>query len=242
MSMAMIHGLYNSYAAQNANSSTMKREADNRTKAAEEGSRGSGLKEPQLSKAAQNLLEKLKNTYDNMDFMVMGEGDDPKELLSRGTKEISVIFSSEELERMAADEKVEKKYMGRVHNALRMSDEINKKFGFGSAFGKDSGKGEITKIGISFNQDGTTTLFAELEQSSAKQRERIEEGREKRAEEQEASVKKEHEDYKKKDAPVKKTTVEAASEEELFEKIAAVDWKQVQEERKMTGGKFDLSV
>lgn len=53
--------------------------------------------------------------------------------------------------------------MGRVQGALRMSDEINKKFGYESAFGKNGGNGEITKIGISFNSDGTTSIFAELE-------------------------------------------------------------------------------
>ena len=93
--------------------------------------------------------------------------DEAKDALSRGTKEVSVLFSSEELEKMASNEKYEKEYMDRVQGALRMSDEINKKFGFESAFGKDGSNSEITQIGIFFNSDGTTSFFAELEKSSA---------------------------------------------------------------------------
>ena len=52
-----------------------------------------------------------------------------------------------------------------------MSDEINAQFGFERAFGKTNGiensadtDTKITKFGISFNSDGTTTFFAELEE------------------------------------------------------------------------------
>ena len=46
------------------------------------------------------------------------KGDNAKDILSRGTKEVSVIFSSSELEKMASDEKYEKEYMERVQGAL----------------------------------------------------------------------------------------------------------------------------
>ena len=41
-----------------------------------------------------------------MDFMVadFDKGDNAKDILSHGTKEVSVIFSSSELEKMASDE------------------------------------------------------------------------------------------------------------------------------------------
>ena len=52
-----------------------------------------------------------------------------------------------------------------------MTDEINAQFGFERAFGKTNGgvdaDTKITKFGISFNSDGTTTFFAQLEKSSA---------------------------------------------------------------------------
>lgn len=48
-----------------------------------------------------------------------------------------------------------------------MSDEINAQFGFERVFSKTNGNADtdtkITKFGISFNSDGTTTFFAELE-------------------------------------------------------------------------------
>ena len=160
--------------------------------------------ELKLSEKAQKLLEKLRKAYGNMDFMVLTPGGDAKALLAGSTKEISVIFSAEELEKMASNEKYEKEYMDRVQGALRMSDEINKKFGYESAFGKNGSNGEITKIGISFNSDGTTSIFAELEKLSANQKERIEKAREE-----------------------KRTTVQANSMEDLMEKIREVDWNTI---------------
>lgn len=180
MSMTVNHSLYNSYSAQNTDADMKKKETESRTKETGVKKQDSELKQPQLSQAAQKLLEKLCKTYSDMDFMVADfkNADEAKAALSRGTKEVSVLFSSDELEKMASDEKYEKEYMSRVQGALRMSDEINRKFGFGSAFGKDGGNSEITKIGISFNSDGTTAFFAELEKSSASQREHIDKARE----------------------------------------------------------------
>ncbi len=49
-----------------------------------------------------------------------------------------------------------------------MSDEINAQFGFERVFGKTNDNADtdtkITKFGISFNSDGITTFFAELEE------------------------------------------------------------------------------
>ena len=59
-----------------------------------------------------------------------------------------------------------------------MTDEINAQFGFERAFGKTNDNADadtkITKFGISFNSDGTTTFFAQLERSSASQKEYLE--------------------------------------------------------------------
>lgn len=51
-----------------------------------------------------------------------------------------------------------------------MSEEINAQFGFERAFGKTTEIGnsidsdmKITKFGISFNSDGSTSFFAQLE-------------------------------------------------------------------------------
>ena len=68
--------------------------------------------------------------------------------------------------------------MHSIEGTLRMTDEINAQFGFERAFGKTDDNADadtkITKFGISFNSDGTTTFFAQLEKSSASQKEYLE--------------------------------------------------------------------
>lgn len=172
-----------------------------------------------LSQKAQALLEKLQKTYKNMDFMAADykNGTEAGDILSRGTKEFSVLFSTEELEKMASDEKYEKEYMAKVQGAVRMSDQINKQFGFESGFGKDAEGIRLTRVGMSFNSDGTTTLFASLEKQGDK---------------------KDH----KGAAGTKKTTVEASSQEELIRKLRNLDWSKVKEEKKSEGDRFDFTI
>lgn len=245
MSMSAIGGLYNNYTTQNVNDKAKKKEVEN-SKRTDSKAQSGEVKKPQLSTAAQKLLEKLQKTYHNMDFMVYEDGQDAKELLSQGTKEISVLFSSDELEKMASDEKCEKEYMNRLQGALRMSDEINKKFGFKSVFGEESAGAQISKIGFVFESDGKMTIFAELEKSSAMQGERIEKAREeKRAErkESEKRAEKEIQSYSQSSADTKRASVQADSLEELIKKITEIDWDAVRAEKTPeSGGKFDFSV
>jgi len=177
-------------------------------------------------------LEKLRKTYSDMDFMVadFDKGDDAKEILSRGTKEFSVLFSSEELEKMASNEKYLQEKLQGVEGAVRMSEQINKQFGFESAFGKTANNGGITKIGISFNDDGTTTFFAELEKANAQQRERLENAKEKKIAEKWSSD------------DTKKVAVQADSIEELIEKAEAVDWSKVNKTENSEGSRLDFLV
>lgn len=211
---------------------------DVKNRRADEASRTDKTKQPQLSRRAQKLLEKLRKTYGNMDFMVadFDNGEDAKAILSRGTKEFSVLFSSEELEKMASDEKYEQEYMERIRGAVRMSEQINAENGFGSAFGKDGEDSRITKMGVAFNKDGTMTYFAELEKMSEKQQERIEKAREERAEADS------NRGTRVINPIIKKTTVQASSAEELLKKISEIDWSKVNEERKEEGNRFDFSI
>ncbi|MBD5537724.1 MAG: hypothetical protein HDQ99_21130 [Lachnospiraceae bacterium] len=237
---------YSNYASSYANATNSKKQVAEGKETTQTGSIG----EAGLSKNAQALLEKLRKNYSEMDFMVadFDKGDNAKEILSRGTKEVSVIFSSSELEKMASDEKYEQEYMERVQGAVRMSERINREFGFTSAFGEKTGNGEISKIGISFNSDGTTSFFAELEKSSAKQRERIEKVREekrvaKKEQEKRAEKEKFENRYLREDTSVKRTTVQADSMEELLEKVRGVDWDSVKaENRPQSGGRFDFTI
>lgn len=236
MSMTVNNSLYSNY----ADTGMKKSEAPAKTRA-EETKTKNETGQPQLSKAAQKLLEKLRNTYSDMDFMVADfqNAEEAKAAIARGTKEVSVLFSSEELEKMASDEKCEKEYMDRVKGALRMSDEINRQFGFESAFGKNSGT-EITKIGISFNADGTSSLFAELEKSSANQKEHIQKMQEEKRAEKKEDAKKQKERL---EGSVKRTIVQADSMEELLKKIRETDWSKIRPENEIqAGGKFDFSI
>lgn len=193
---------------------------------------GKESKAPALSTAAQKLLKELQKTYKNMDFIVADYETDEEaaEYLSRGTSEYSALLSTDELEKMAADESVKKKNMEILDGAVEKLDEMKAQLGE---------KGEdVTRIGISIGKDGEVSFFAELEKNSEKQRERIEKNREeKRAEEAET------EKYMQGGRPGKRTTVFASSVSELAEKIAQVDWENVKEERQdLSGQRFDFTV
>lgn len=202
--------------------------------------------ESKLSSEAQEFLKNLRKQYGDYDFFVGNSTDDLKALVKSGSKEFSVIFSNAELERMASDEKYAQEKLQSLEGAVKMSEQINQQFGFERGFGKgNAASTQITKIGIVFQDDGTTKFFAELKKSSAKQSERIERIREeKRAEKrEEGKVKKEIQNYAKSGADARHTTVQANSMEELFEKISAIDWNTVKSEKiPERGGKFDFSI
>ena len=96
----------------------------------------------------------------------------------------------------------------------------------------------IDSCGISFNSDGTTTFFAQLEKSSASQKEYLEKLQEKKAAEKKEAKKKEQ----SKQTEVRKTTVQANSKEELLDKIKNIDWDSIKPEENKIGGRFDFSI
>ena len=222
--MIKTDGYYNAANYYNAAAQTKQKEKTqtNRKDANAKTQNASSVK---LSEKAQDMLEKLRKKYKNMDFMAVDfeKEDEVKSVLSHGTKEFSVLFSSDELEKMASDEKYEKEYMNRIEGAVHMSDQINRRFGFESASGENDT--QIMKIGIGLQKDGSTTFFAELEKSSAMQRERIEKAQE------------------EKRTNRKRTTVQADSIEELLKKIKEVDWNTIKaEDETVSGSKFDFSI
>lgn len=200
------------------------------------GAAGESRKAPALSKAAQNLLKELKKSYKNMDFIVADFETDEEaaDLLSRGTAEYSALFTPEELEKMAADEDVKKKNLGILDNAVSKLDEMKTQLG--------DKADDITRMGISFGDDGEVSFFAELEKNSEKQRERIEKQRENKKEN--ATDRAEAAEYLAHGKSTgKRTTVFASTVEELAEKISQVDWSTIKEERQNpTGQRFDFTV
>ncbi|MBO6133728.1 MAG: hypothetical protein J6P05_05275 [Lachnospiraceae bacterium] len=195
----------------------------------------------QLSDKAKDLLESLKKKYGNMDFFIAktDSEEEASEIMSRGTKEFSVLLDPDELEKMAEDEEEANRVYGILDNAGSAMEEIR------TSLGDDAD--QITRIGFSFDSEGKVSYFAELEKMSEKQQERIEKSIEDRKaakkEAEKADEKKAAE--KLKSDKVKRTRVEASSIEELTEKIKNVNWDEIEAERKlppMAGAKFDLSI
>ena len=174
--------------------------------------------EHKLTDKAKKYLESLRKQYGDYDFIIADKGDDYKGLVKQSDKEFSVVFSSAELERMANDEKYASEKLGQVQTAVRMSDKINEQFGFERAWGKDAGNGlALSKMAVSFDDDGKMSIFAEFEKASEKQNERLEKIREKRTEEKKAAEKRAEKDNIKTQS--QRVEIEADSVEELWEKI-----------------------
>lgn len=192
----------------------------------------------ELSDKAKKLLEQLRKTYGNMDFMVADyeSEEEAAKYLSRGTKEYSVLIEPELLEEMASDEETKEKYLGILNDATDKLSKMKEQLG--------DKKDEVIHMGVSVGKDGTVSYFAELEKVSEKQRERIEKARE---EKKEAAKEEEKEAAgavgKSISGKAKKTTVKASSVEELLEKIRNVDWSTVKSgEMTESGSRFDLKV
>ena len=193
---------------------------------------GENGKAPVLSKEAQKLLKELQKSYGNMDFIVADYKTDGEAsaLLSRGAKEYSALFTPEELEKMAADEDVKKENLKVLDGAVSKLEEMKGQLG--------DKADDIARVGIAIDDKGQATFFAELEKNSEKQRERIEKQREEKKE-----VKKSGKQETEYQTGGKRTTVYASTVEELAQKISAVDWNAVKEERQNAAGKrFDFTV
>lgn len=178
-----------------------------------------------LSDKAKRLLQQLRNTYGNMDFMVADyeSEEEAATYLSRGTKEYSVLIEPDVLEEMAADDKAKDKYLGMLNDATDKLADLKNQLG--------DKKDEVTHMGVSIGKDGEISYFAELEKVNEKQRERIEKAREDKKED------------KAKQDSVKRTKVQADSVEELLEKIKNVDWTKIKsEDAKESGSRIDYSV
>lgn len=175
--------------------------------------------EQKLSPKAQGYLDSLREKYGDYNFVVSNDMDTTKTLGS--DKEYSVMFTTEELEKMAADEEYAGKVMGQVGKAVDMLKSVSE---------KDLGEGvQFSQLGVSFDSEGNMKMFAQLEKLTAEHQQRLAEASEKRAEEQkEAQAEKTVEDG----MPVvfKSADVEAANAEELLTKIFGIKWDEIPEE------------
>lgn len=218
-------GIYDSY-VNNYHSYETTAQSGTQKTAAGKASETANTKSVELSKEAKDLLKELQQKYGNMDFIVgdYETDDEAMSYLARGTKEYSVLMSAEELEKMAKDSSAKKEGMNKIESARNQLAYMQTQL-------KESGE-DVKKLGVVFEKDGTTTLFASLEKVNEQQRERQEEAREAKRAEKSAS----NSLYNR----TKETTVKAKTTEELLEKIRNVDWSSVEEKLvPASGSKFD---
>ena len=189
-------------------------------------------KEVQLSDKAKALLEELKQKYGNMDFFIADYSTDEEaqSYLSRGTKEYSVLIDPATLEAMAADEETKTKYTDMIDKATSQIADIKEQL-------EDEGT-EVKRIGITFNDDGSMSMFAELEQISERRREAIEKAHEKK------EGRNLWDGILPPDDKVKRTVVTANTVEDLISQIKGVNWDDIEavDARPAIGSKFDFSL
>lgn len=200
----------------------------------------------ELSAKAKRLLEELKHKYKNMDFMVADYDteEEAASYLSRGTKEYSVLFDVDELEKMASDETVKAQNLEVLDGVADKFADLKEQLG-------DAAK-DVTHLGIAIDNSGNVSYFAELEQNSARQREWIEKTRadkkeqareDKKAQEEELREKWSHKGDELPPGYTRKTRVSADSIEALADGIKAVDWSKIPAVKENeTGSRFDFTV
>lgn len=221
-------GSYDTY-VNNYRSYDVSAQAGTQRTATDKTDGASAAKSVELSKDAKNLLKELQQKYGNMDFIV-GEFETEEEAasyLARGTKDYSVLMSAEELEKMASDQSAKKEGMDKIESARNQLAYLQTQL-------QDSGD-EVKKLGVVFEKDGTTTLFASMEKANEQQRERQEAAREAKRTEKSGTGASDSA-YNR----TKTTTVKAKTTEELLEKIRNVDWDSVEEKTvPAAGSRFD---
>lgn len=194
----------------------------------------------QLSDKARALLQELKKTYSNMDFMVADyeSEEEAASYLGRGSKEYSVLIDPEELERMASDDDVKERNLSILDNAVGKLDEMKNQLG--------DRENEVVRMGISIGKNGEVSYFAELEKASERQKEFVDRIRENRKEEaKETDARADSRIYSRYDYEhSKRTTLYASTAEELLDKIKNVDWDDIREETSIPapGGRLDFTI
>ncbi|WP_026836059.1 DUF6033 family protein [Eubacterium xylanophilum] len=198
-----------------------------------------------LSKEASEYLSNLKKKYADYDIFVQEDKDN-----SQPTKEFSVYFSAEELEKMAKDEGYAKDKLNAMETAVRMSKKINEMFGAGED-GFNSEGVSLESISVTVDDNGVSKFFAEMRKVNEQQFERIKKAREKKAKEEKAKEAKEEKAEKEAkmaeknenvEYTVKTARIEAFSEEEFLDKISKIDWNNIPDELVRPGNEMDLTV
>ena len=206
------------YGSQNVFDGKVEKQNKSESVAKAKGNSASSSGEVKLSAKAQKFIDSLRKKHGDFDFIVADKTDDVKSLVGQSDKEFSVVFSKEEIEKMARDEDYAFQKLHAVDTAVEMSQRINEQFGFERAWDlKSEEAGILNKISYSFDDNGLMKIFAEIEKSSPNNSE---------------------------GNPffVRKAMIEASNEDDLIAKIAGIDWSKLPDELKETGSKVNYSV
>ncbi len=201
-------------------------------------------KESGLSEKAQKLLNRLRATYTNVDFMVADSdsGEEADSILSQYTREYSVLLTTDEIEKMASDEQFEKEYLSQIETAIKVTDNIIEQYDISGSFESKGGYSVVSKYGVMVDANGKATLFADLNKLSEAQKEYLEKHlekvkEEKKEEEKEAKAEAEDEIM---DEPVEKSIrIYASNIHELLDKIKDLNWDEVEVDKSVVGVNFD---
>lgn len=166
---------------------------------------GKTVGSPELSEKAQKYYEQLRKKYNNYDFILVSEDKkaEAEANISRYTNsnKTVVLINTDKIEKMAEDADYRKKYEGIISGASAQIQQLRSKLL------KSKTAPKVKTFGISFNEEGITSLFAVIDKSLEAQKERIKEKKEeKKAEEKKAA---------KEDL----ITVKAGTADELLQKI-----------------------
>lgn len=125
-----------------------------------ENSRKTGT--TQLSDAAKSLLKDLQKKYGNMDFIVARyeTEEEAASYLARGSKEFSVLIDPDELEQMAEDPEVCKQYTDQLDSAVEQLENMKEQI--------QLEEGDVLHLGVSVDQYGVKSFFADIEKANAK--------------------------------------------------------------------------
>ena len=91
--------------------------------------------EKALSDTAKDYLSDLRKQHEDTDFIVTGEGDDEAKLAKASKKELTVVLSGEEVERMATDEDYAKQQLHSMETTWRMNESIMQQNGYTRGYG-----------------------------------------------------------------------------------------------------------
>lgn len=197
-----------------------------------------------LSDKAKSLLGKLREQYGDYGFAVAGSNSEFTSMRGASDKEYTVIFTADELEKMAEDDDYAAEQMKQVESLIDMAGKLEEDDEFQTKLDELAKKGYILQnLSISMNSEGGVDVFAELEKVSEKQAERIEEKRAQAKEEAKAESKDaEKEAIAKKFEAPKKAFIKASSVDELISTIKGLDDAGIEALMSKPGARLDFTV